>query len=148
MAVEAQVRLVQDWIAQVWNGGDLERLHHFHPSTFDNHGRPASIDEVRQWHLRQRATYPDIHYTVDDIVAAGEKVAVRWTATATHAGALWDLIPATGKTIVWRGMHLLRVVDRRIVEVWAIADTIAQLQQMGVTLQPAPTDAGDEARPE
>jgi len=137
MSADANMELVRQWVEQVWNAGNLDLLARFHPPTFDNHGSRSTIEETRQWHLRNRATFPDIHYTIDDIFAADDRVALRWSATATHRGALWNMIPATGKTIAWNGMHLLRLANGQIVEVWALQNSIAQLQQMGVTLHPA-----------
>jgi predicted ester cyclase len=134
---QANIELVRQWVEQVWNAGNLDLLTHFHPASFDNHGRSTTIEESKQWHLHNRATFPDIHYTIDDAFATDDQVAVRWTATATHRGTLWNMIPPTGKTIIWNGMHLLRLANKQIVEVWAVQNTIAQLQQMGVTLQPA-----------
>lgn len=136
MLAEANSALVRDWVEQIWNAGALDRLNHFHPPTFDNHGHLSTIEEAEQWHIRSRATFPDVHYTIEDIFATEDRVALRWTATATHQGDLWGMIPPTGKRITWNGMHLLRVADNRIVEVWAVANTITQLQQMGVTLNP------------
>ena len=136
MSAEANMDLVRAWVEQVWNAGDVERLTDFHPPTLVNGGRRATVDEMKQWHLRNRVTFPDIHYTIDDIFATDDRVALRWTATATHLGALWNMIPPTGKSITWTGMHLLRVVDRRIVEIWALQNGVAQLRQMGVTLHP------------
>jgi predicted ester cyclase len=137
MSAEANMELVRQWVEEVWNAGNLERLAHYHPPTFDNHGNSSTVEEARQWHLSNRATFPDIHYTIEDMFAADDRVALRWIATATHRGTLWNLIPPTGKIITWNGMHLLRLANGYIVEVWAVQNSIAQLQQMGVTLQPA-----------
>jgi predicted ester cyclase len=137
MSAEANIELVREWVERIWNAGDLALLAHFHPSIFTNHDRPTTIEETRQWHLRNRVTFPDIHYTIDDMFATDDRVALRWSASATHRGALWGMIPATEKTITWNGMHLLRLANKQIVEVWAVQDSIAQLQQMGVTLHPA-----------
>ena len=144
MSAETNMELVRRWVEQIWNAGSLDLIGHFHPPTFDNHGQPSNVEETKQWHIRQRATFPDVRYMIDDMFATDDRVAVRWTATATHRGALWDMIPPTGKTITWTGMHMLRIVNQRIVEVWALANTIAQLQQMGVTLQPATDSHADE----
>ena len=137
MSAEANVELVRQWVEQIWNAGNMESLTHFHPPTFDNHGKRSNIEETKQWQLRNRVTFPDIHYTIDDIFATDERVAFHWTATATHRGALWNMIPPTGKTITWIGMHLLWLANKQIVGVWAVQNSIAQLQQMGVTLHPA-----------
>jgi predicted ester cyclase len=137
MSAEANMELVRQWVEQVWNAGNLGLLSHFHPPTFDNHGNRSTLEETKQWHLSLRVTFPDIHYTIDDMFATDDRVALRWSAKATHHGALWNMIPPTEKTITWNGMHLLRLANKQIVEVWAVQNSIAQLQQMGVTLHPA-----------
>jgi predicted ester cyclase len=136
MPSESNIKLVRDWVQRVWNDFDLDSLSQFHPASFQNHGHTSTIEETKQWHQRMRVTYPDLHYIIDDILAADDKVAFRWTATATQQGTLWGLIPATNKRVTWSGMHMLRIVNSRIVEVWAVADTVAVLQQLEVRLQP------------
>ena len=140
MSAEANVELVRQWVEQVWNHGDTERLVDFHPAIFENEGKPSTPEAAKQWHLSHRVTFPDVQYTIEDIFATNGRVALRWTATATHLGSLWNMIPATGKRITWNGMHLLRLVDKQIVEVWALQNTLAQLRQMGATLHP-PADS-------
>lgn len=137
MSAESNIALVRQWVEQIWNAANLEQLALFHPPSFVNHGDPLTIEASKEWHLRNRETFPDIHYVIDDLFATGDRVALRWSATATHRGALWNMIPATGKTIAWNGMHFLRIDNQQIVEVWAVQNTIAQLQQMGVRLHPS-----------
>lgn len=131
------MELVRQWVEQVWNNGNVERIIDFHSPTFDNEGKRSTPEAAKQWHLSNRITFPDLHYIIDDIFATEDRVAMRWTATATHLGTLWNLIPPTGKLITWNGMHLLRLADKKIVEVWALQNNIAQLRQMGATLHPA-----------
>lgn len=133
---ESNIKLVQRWVEEVWNANDLDALHQFHPPTFQNEGRSTSIGEVRKWHERMRTVYPDLQYTIEDIFALEEQVALRWMATGTHRASLWGIVPATGKEITWKGIHLLRIESGKIVRIWAVADTMAQLQQMGVQLRP------------
>ena len=140
MPVETNMELVRRWVDQVWNRGDLDRIADFHPPTFRSEGRDTTPGETKLWHIHNRSTFPDIHYRIDDMFAAEDRVALRWSATATHLGALWELIPATGKRIHWNGMHLLRLADNKIVEVWALQNNLAQLRQLGATLQPPADD--------
>lgn len=136
MSADENIAVVRAWVEDIWNFGNLAHLERFHPPTLNNHGRQTTVEEVRQWHQRNRAAFPDIHYTIDAVFAVDDHVALRWTATATHMGTLWNLIPATHRHITWGGMHMLRLVHLQIVEIWAVQDTVAQLQQMGVTLHP------------
>ena len=137
MSAEANMELVRQWVEQVWNTSNVQRIIDFHPPTFDNEGKRSTPEEAKQWHLSNRITFPDLHYIIDDIFATEDRVAMRWTATATHLGTMWNMIPPTGKLITWNGMHLLRLADKKIVEVWALQNNIAQLRQMGATLHPA-----------
>lgn len=138
MTAEDNRERVRQWVEQVWNAGNVEALTRFHPQSFENQGERSTIEGAMRWHLNTRRTFPDIHYTIEDIFATGDRVGLRWTATGTHRGALWNMIPPTGKAIRWNGMHLLRLEGGQIVEVWSVQNTIAQLQQMGVRLQPDP----------
>lgn len=141
MSIETNMEVVREWVEQVWNRGDVESISQFQPATFLNEGHESTLEEAKQWHLGNRAVFPDIHYTIDEMFACDDRVVLRWRAKATHAGTLWGMIPPTHQSIEWNGIHLLRLANKKIVEVWAIQNTSSQLQQMGVTLQPA-TEAG------
>ena len=133
---DSDIQLVRDWVEQVWNQADFAQIARFHPSVFENEGKFASREAVQQWHLQMRTTYPDLQYVIDDIFATDGQVALRWTANATQQGNLWGLIPPTNKQVSWTGMHMLRIEAGQIVQVWAVANTVSVLQQLGVTLQP------------
>jgi predicted ester cyclase len=64
------------------------------------------------------AASPDVHVTLDNVVAEGSFVAERHTARATHKGEFMG-IPATGKEIYWTENHLYRIEDGRIHELWS-----------------------------
>lgn len=90
-----------------------------------------------------RTTFPDLHYAIEEIVVAGDRVVVRWLARATHQGTLWGLIPPTGKSVTWPGIHIVRVEAGQIVEIWAVANQASILQQLGVRLVPPPSGANE-----
>lgn len=130
-------QLVIDWVEQIWNQQNLDRLGEFHPPTFQNEGGDSTLADTHEWHNRISAVYPDLSYTIEQIFESDGQIAFRWTATGTHKGALWGFIQPTGKTISWNGLHMVKVEDGKIVDVRAVSNTLAQLQQMGVQLQPA-----------
>ncbi|MCB9148345.1 MAG: ester cyclase [Caldilineaceae bacterium] len=135
MVTESNIQLVREWVEVGWNQSDPDRLADFFPPTFMNEGQPATVDVLIQWNERQRTAFPDIHYEIEDIFATDDRVALRWMATATHTGTLWGFIPSTRKHASWKGIHMLRIVDGRIAEIWATSDIPSMLQQLGVTLQ-------------
>lgn len=73
--------------------------------------------------------------TVEDVVAEGDRVAVRLTARGTHTGPLLGL-PPTGKSVSFGGMEVFRVADGLIVESWGQFDALGLLRQLGATPTP------------
>ena len=76
------------------------------------------------------AAFPDLRFTVEDQLMAGQKVALRWVAAGTHTGRLGDA-PATGRPVRIEGLLFDHVVDGRVVERWEQWDQPAMLRQLG-----------------
>ena len=76
------------------------------------------------------AAFPDLELTIQDEVAEGDRVAVRWTWTGTHNGDLMGT-PPTGKAVSASGMGVYRVVDGQIAEDWVLEDMAGVMQQLG-----------------
>jgi predicted ester cyclase len=85
------------------------------------------------------AAFPDMRVPIEDVVAEGDKVAVRWALEATHQGAFLGILP-TGKRIRMNGISILRPADGKIAEQWEQSDRMGLLQQLGVI--PAPEHSG------
>ena len=77
-----------------------------------------------------RAAFPDIHYTLDDVVAEGDQVAVRWHWTGTHRGVFRGF-PATGKTIANTGAGVFQFQDGKIVTAVLETDRLGFLEHIG-----------------
>ena len=77
------------------------------------------------------AAFPDLQFTIEDQIIAGDKVATRWMAVGTNSGALGG-VPATGKKVRVSGLILDRVVDSKVVERWELWDQMGMLQQLGL----------------
>ncbi|MGH8604627.1 MAG: ester cyclase [Gammaproteobacteria bacterium] len=75
--------------------------------------------------------FPDLQVTTDDIVAEGDKVALRWSAYGTHKGKLLSIAP-TGKSMRITGQAIYSIVAGKIEEDWINADTLGMLQQLGI----------------
>jgi steroid delta-isomerase-like uncharacterized protein len=101
-------------------------------------GREAFKQLLTQFH----AAFPDIRVTIEDSIAEGEQVVVRWTAHATHRGDLLG-IPATGKPARWTGVSVYRIAGGKVVEERGEEDALGLLRQLGVG--PAPPQAQEPA---
>jgi steroid delta-isomerase-like uncharacterized protein len=84
----------------------------------------------RVWAMLYKV-YPDIHLTVDDVIADGDKVVARNTITGTHRGEFMG-VAATGKTVTYNEIFIFRFADGRVVETWGVVDVYAQMKQIGV----------------
>ncbi|TDH17910.1 ester cyclase [Segetibacter sp. 3557_3] len=80
-----------------------------------------------------KSAFPDLTVRNEDVIADEHqsKVVVRWTANGTHRGQLMQ-IPATGKTVVLKGVDILRIENGKIAERWGEFDTLGMLAQLGV----------------
>ena len=77
------------------------------------------------------AAFPDLRISIEDTVAAGDKVATRWVAEGTNTGPFGP-VPATGRSVRVNGHILDRVADARIVERWEQWDQAGMMQQLGL----------------
>jgi steroid delta-isomerase-like uncharacterized protein len=79
--------------------------------------------------------FPDNHFTIEDMFAEGDKVAVRYTFTGTHKGELMG-IPPTNKKVTLMAIEIDRIVGGKFVEGWISFDTLGMMQQLGVVPPP------------
>jgi steroid delta-isomerase-like uncharacterized protein len=81
------------------------------------------------------SAFLDAAVRVEEEIAEGEKVVVRWTFSGTHKGSLLG-IPATGKSVTWTGITIFRIVDGRVVEERGKEDFVGFLRQIDLVPQP------------
>lgn len=84
-----------------------------------------------------RAVFADIQFTLDDVIAAGDKVVGRWSFVGTHVAPLAG-VPPTGKQVQFRAVDIHRVADGIIAESWHIEDYLGFFLQSGFPM-PTPT---------
>lgn len=100
----------------------------YHAETGDLRG----IEGMRELVSAYRAAFPDVRFTVEDIVAEGDRVVVRFTAVGTQRGEFLGIAP-TGKAISVSVIDLVRLRDGQIVEDWERFDLLNMLTQLGAT---------------
>jgi len=79
--------------------------------------------------------FPDLHHTVEDLIAENNMVASRVTIRGTHQG-LFQGIPPTGKKVAFTDMIIMRLKEGKVLELWAQFDIMSLLEQLGVTVFP------------
>jgi steroid delta-isomerase-like uncharacterized protein len=102
--------------------------------TIHSPGLPPELargpEGTKQFAQAIRSGLPDLRITHDDVVAAGNKVVIRWTATGTHGGEMMG-VPATGKQVTITGFDLFRIAGGKLAELWQNWDQLGFLQQVG-----------------
>jgi steroid delta-isomerase-like uncharacterized protein len=96
---------------------------------------PMDRDGFLQFLGALRTAFPDVAVTVEDLLAEGDEVAVRWTWRGTQQGPFLGILP-TGEAVAGSGIGLFRIANGRIVEDFVQEDTFGLLQQLGAI--PAP----------
>ncbi len=94
-------------------------------------GVDATLQAIREFY----AAFPDSTHVIHDLIAEGDKVAVRLVQYGTHK-AEFEGIPATGRQIKIASTHIARIEHGTIREFWLLEDTLGQMQQIGMELRP------------
>jgi predicted SnoaL-like aldol condensation-catalyzing enzyme len=133
---EANKALVHELYGTLMARGDVASAERILAESYRDHDLPG-IGEGGRAELIQvvqgvRAAFPDITPTLYETLAEGELVAVRVIAHGTHTGAPFPPgIPAAGKALEWKELHIFRCTRGQIVEHWGVFDMLGILQQLG-----------------
>ena len=120
---------------EIWNQGKLDVADEILDASYAPRGLgvelPPGPEGFKPFVSMYRSAFPDIHFTIEDQIAEGDKVVLRWTARATHKGELMG-IPATGKQIEVTGIDITQHVGGKIVASWNNWDALGMMEQLGV----------------
>ena len=94
-------------------------------------GQAPGLQGIKDLMKMLFTAFPDIHVTIDHVVADGDTVAGAATTTGTQDGDFMG-IPKSGKKISMREVHMMRVTDDKMVEHWGLGDGMSMMQQLGV----------------
>ena len=94
-------------------------------------GIPGGREGLKQMIKMFRSAFPDFNTTIEDMVAEGDKVVVRWTWSGTHKGDFMG-IPPTGRSVSFGVIDIVRIVNDKFVEHWGLMDSSKLMQQLGV----------------
>ena len=141
MSLDTNKALTRRTYDQVLNDRRLEEIDELVVAAYDEHdplpdqreGRDGLKDRVRMLVEGLAPTF-----TVEDIVAEGDRVVVRWTNSGRHVGDFLGM-PPTGHSYAIAGINIYRIEDGQLAEHWHVIDQLAMLQQLG--LVPAATGA-------
>ena len=133
---ESNKALFRRYFDEGTNRGNLDVVEELFAPDYKHHD-PANPDVivgnegVRRHIQTLRGAFPDITIQIEDMVAQGDKVVIRWTANVTHTGDYFG-IPPTGKSATITGMNTWQVQDGKAVEGWVNRDDVGLMQQLGL----------------
>jgi steroid delta-isomerase-like uncharacterized protein len=133
----ANETVVDELYRLVWNQGDLRAIDRLVAPRYAIHSDPGDPWEGKTLDREgyeerlsySRTAFPDLSFTIHELVAAGNRVAVRWSAEGTHTGDLRDL-PATGKRLGFSGQTIYELDAGKVVGHWQVVDRLGFLEQL------------------
>jgi steroid delta-isomerase-like uncharacterized protein len=128
--------LVRRSVEEIWNGARYEKMDEFVSRDFVVHTASPDhpirgIKGVEEFFTEFRTAFPDVHFTIADQVAEGDKVVTYWTAEGTHKGIFKGILP-TGKHFRITAMKIDRFENGKVAECWSNMDELGLLQQLGI----------------
>ncbi len=122
---------------EAWDEKNVAVLDEMLAPSYIWHAPPMTLDAAgyKMYVSGVLAGFPDLDFTLLQVVAEGDRVGLYWTATGTHQGDFMG-IPPTGRQITITGIDIHRLADGKVVETWEIYDGLGMLIQLGVIPPP------------
>jgi steroid delta-isomerase-like uncharacterized protein len=133
---EENKAIVRRLVDELWAKGNLSLADELFASNYFHHdpstpefglGPEAEKKRVTLY----RTAFPDLQFTIEDMVAERDTVTYRWSSTGTHQGPL-SVIPPSGRKVSVSGMTFYKFAGGRIVEGWVNWDSLTLLQELAV----------------
>ena len=125
---EENKELVRRYYADVLNGRNLDAVGEFY-------GDPRIVERVQNGCFGYFRAFPDLHLSIDDLIAEEDRVFCRSTMTGTHDGE-YKGIPPTGRHVSSESAEVFRIADGRFVGYWCLANVAGLMRQL--TEEPVP----------
>jgi steroid delta-isomerase-like uncharacterized protein len=125
--------LVRLFYKDVYVNWNMARVDEVVSAQFISHDWPESgprgPEAFRDYYSAIRSALPDARYEVDDLIAEGDRVVVRWRLLGTHEGSFRG-IPPSGRRISLQGIAIYRVEHGKLMERWVVSDLYGVLEEI------------------
>ncbi len=139
MGIDENKAVVRRFVDQVFQNGSFDAVDELVAEDFVPHTWPSTgngREDLKKAMERVSKGLTDAAFTIDDLIAEGDQVVARLTASATQTGELMGM-PSTGKRYTIPEIHIFRVRDGRIVEHWHQFDQLGMMRQLGAMPGPS-----------
>ena len=146
MSAEENKAVLRREVEELYNHtGNLDVVAEIFSPDYVSHeptsGEVRGIEGARRFAATFREAFPDLQNAIEDMVAEGDKVAMRFGGSGTHLGETETFGPPTGKRMKITGITIKRLTDGKIVEAWTNFDALGMMQQLGVIAAKQPAEA-------
>lgn len=138
MSLEENKALVRRFVEEVQNQHNLAAIDELLSPDFVDHSASSDLpgrEGVKRWFAMMFAAFPDMHFTIQQQVAEGDRVATFKTFHGTHEGPFMG-IPPSGKAVQIAVIDILTVANGRLVEHWSVGDFLGLMRQIGAIPTP------------
>jgi steroid delta-isomerase-like uncharacterized protein len=128
--------LIRRWFDEVWNQGREDLIDELRAPDALGFGLGETAVAVqgasgfKVFYQNLRSSLPDLHVSVEHLIADGDMVAARIQVDGTHMGPGLG-VPPTGQSVRFSGMLIARIAEGRIAESWNNLDQLGLLRQVG-----------------
>jgi steroid delta-isomerase-like uncharacterized protein len=135
MSVKENIENVRRLNDEVFNKGNLALIDELMAPDYVFHITPEvkGPEGVKKYVADFRTAFPDLHITIEDMVAEGDMMAIRYTMRGTFKGEMMGIAP-TGKKMELPNASFARFKDGKQVEVWPYLDSLTWYQQLGIPI--------------
>ena len=133
MTMEENKKVARRVLEQIFPANDEGALREVISDQCVNHeapaGTPPGSGAIAMFMDMLDRAFSEQRWQIDDVVAEGDKVVLRCTHSGVHTGDYFGM-PATGRTFAYKQMHIIRMVEGKGVEHWAVRDDAALMRQL------------------
>ena len=132
MTIEANKAIVRRFVEEIFVQGRADAVDELLDDDFVPHTWPSTGDvkaDLKRATERASTALADITFTIEDLIAEDDRVAVRLTASARQIGEFMGL-PASDRTYVIGEIHIFRIRDGKVTEHWHEFDALGMLRQL------------------
>jgi predicted ester cyclase len=133
MSLEANKLIVTRYWEDLWNNKNSQVIDQITKKDVKLHFPPGQAHQptsLKVWLETAVTAFPDVRFSVQEIIAEGDKVVCRWSYKATNTGPFLES-GATNKDVTDQGINMFRIEDGKIAEMWMSGDSLGLLKQLG-----------------
>ena len=134
MTLEENKTIANRVFTEVFSQARIDLIDEIFHKDFTSHttsGEVRGTEGLKMTISMNKNAFEDSHFIIEDQVAEKDKVVTRYTWSGMHTGEFMGASP-TGKKIIFTGMVIYRIADRKVIESWDQFDALGMMQQLGI----------------